>query len=220
MKSRAVGAATPAGPLSRRAPGEAGPPGLDGSVRTRDEGDTAGARDFTAAVVGRLRRLRVRRGLRSSDARAALGGEPGHAGRVELGQSTPTIAILWKIARALGVTFSGRSPRAPQAHHWCIRRAPSACGFTSQMAPFVSRALFPTREPAAGEFYELRLASGARSAGPHPPGTIENLVVAAASSSPRRGEDHRLETGDALLFEADGRTATTTRGSRGDSCTS
>src|SRR5262245_30440000 len=60
-----------------------------------------------APVVGRnLRRLRVRRGLslerlaqKSRVSRAMLG-------QIELGQSAPTINVLWKIARALGVTFS------------------------------------------------------------------------------------------------------------------
>ena len=55
------------------------------------------------------------------------------------------------------------------------------------------------------EFYELELAAGSEEcANPHPPAP-PNLVVAAGTVKVRvDGEDHRLKTGDALLFVADG----------------
>jgi quercetin dioxygenase-like cupin family protein len=70
---------------------------------------------------------------------------------------------------------------------------------------FSSRALFPMDRPRTVEFYELRLAPFAvEHADPHPPGTMENLVVSAGSLEITMGSDRRLlGPGDAILFEAD-----------------
>ena len=70
---------------------------------------------------------------------------------------------------------------------------------------FTSRALFPFDEPRRVEFYELRLkAGGVEEADPHPAGTGENLVVVEGVVEVElEGETHRLEKGDAIVFEAD-----------------
>ena len=76
---------------------------------------------------------------------------------------------------------------------------------TSHDAKFSSRALFPFDEPREAEFYELRLSAHATEiADPHPPGTIENLVVTQGELEMVVGpETHSLGTGDAVFFEAD-----------------
>jgi len=76
---------------------------------------------------------------------------------------------------------------------------------TSHDGSFTSRALFPFDEPRSVEFYELTLAGNALEvAEPHPPGTSENLVVTSgAVELTVNGEGHRLDAGDAILFEAD-----------------
>ena len=76
---------------------------------------------------------------------------------------------------------------------------------TSADGSFVSRALFPFNAPRSTEFYELRLAPrGVERAEAHAPGTTENLVVASGALLVRVGSaSHRLQAGDAILFEAD-----------------
>jgi quercetin dioxygenase-like cupin family protein len=76
---------------------------------------------------------------------------------------------------------------------------------TNHTGTFTSRALFPVKERRQVEFYELRLKTGGKeAAAPHPPGTIENLVVAAgAVEIDINGTPHRLEAGDAIMFGAD-----------------
>src|SRR5579859_5290767 len=65
-----------------------------------------GAADL-APVVGRnLRKLRTQRGLSLERLSKASGVSRAMLGQVELGQSAPTINVLWKIARALGIPFS------------------------------------------------------------------------------------------------------------------
>jgi transcriptional regulator with XRE-family HTH domain len=174
------------------------------SALEQERDPRAEGRELTAAVGANLRRLRTRRGLslerlaqRSAVSRAMLG-------QIELGQSTPTIALLWKIARALAVPFSALITLKSAATPLVLSRR-DAKWLSSEDRAFQSRALFPIDGPRRVEFYQLELAVGGQEdAGPHPPGTTENLVVASGSVEIGvEGLGHRLATGDAILFRAD-----------------
>ncbi len=127
--------------------------------------------DLTPVVGANLRRLRAKRGLSLEKLARASGVSRAMLGQIELGQSTPTINVLWKIARALAVPFSelitnraaGRSTVLP---------ADRAKMLTSHDGAFSSRALFPFDAPRTVEFYELRLLApllAMEQADPHPP---------------------------------------------------
>jgi transcriptional regulator with XRE-family HTH domain len=160
--------------------------------------------DLAPIVGGNLRRLRTRRGLSLERLAQISGVSRAMLGQIELGQSAPTINVLWKISRALEVTFSALISARTQSGALVLRAADSKI-LTSTDRSFSSRALFPFDEPRRVEFYELRLAAGAvEQADAHPPGTSENLVVTTGSLEiDVGGETHRLETGDSILFEAD-----------------
>jgi DNA-binding XRE family transcriptional regulator len=64
------------------------------------------ATDLAPIVGSNLRRLRTRRGLSLEKLSQLSGVSRAMLGQIELGQSAPTINVLWKIARALEVTFS------------------------------------------------------------------------------------------------------------------
>lgn len=158
-----------------------------------------------APIVGRnLRRLRTQRGLSLERLAKASGVSRAMLGQIELGQSAPTINVIWKIARALGIPFSALISTTAQSGTRLMRTAQSK-RLASHDGSFSSRALFPFDEPRRVEFYELRLAAHAEErADAHPPGTLENLVVTAGTVEIDRGEEHHvLGTGDAILFEAD-----------------
>jgi transcriptional regulator with XRE-family HTH domain len=160
--------------------------------------------DLAPVVGGNLRRLRTRRGLSLERLAQISGVSRAMLGQIELGQSAPTINVLWKIARALEVTFSALISARTQSGA-LVLRASDAKILTSKDRTFTSRALFPFDEPRRVEFYELRLAAGSvEEADAHPPGTSENLVVTAGSLEiDVAGDTHRLEPGDSILFEAD-----------------
>jgi quercetin dioxygenase-like cupin family protein len=124
--------------------------------------------------------------------------------QVELGRSTPTINVLWKIARALGVPFSALLSDGEKAQPIILRSSASKV-LTSRDGSFRSRALFPVDGARSVEFYELRLAPGSiERADAHPPRTTENLVVAAGMLTVTvGGESHHLYTDDAIFFGAD-----------------
>lgn len=158
-----------------------------------------------APVVGKnLRRLRGQRGLSLERLAKASGVSRAMLGQIELGQSAPTINVLWKIARALDLPFSALISMSGGAGTR-LMRAREAKRLTSHDGRFVSRALFPFDEPRRVEFYELLLKGDSEErAEPHPPGTVENLIVTRGTLELEVGtERHLLTAGDAILFEAD-----------------
>jgi transcriptional regulator with XRE-family HTH domain len=161
-------------------------------------------KDLTPVVGGNLRRLRGQRGLSLEKLSKVSGVSRAMLGQIELGQSAPTINVLWKISSALGVPFSALiSARTSGGLH--VLRAEQAKVLRSHDGSFSSRALFPFDEPRRVEFYELRIApGGVESADAHNPGTVENLVVAqGAIELEVAGRKEPLGTGDAIVFEAD-----------------
>ncbi len=158
-----------------------------------------------APVVGRnLRRLRMQRGLSLERLSKASGVSRAMLGQIELGQSAPTINVLWKIARALDLPFSALISTSGGTGTR-LMRTQQAKRLTSHDGRFTSRALFPFDEPRRVEFYELTLKSHSEErADAHPPGTLENLVVTRGTLEMEIGvERHVLAAGDAILFEAD-----------------
>jgi transcriptional regulator with XRE-family HTH domain len=155
-------------------------------------------------VGGNLRRLRGQRGLSLEKLSRLSGVSRAMLGQVELGQSAPTINVLWKISSALSVPFSALIT-ARTAGGTQVLRGENAKLLTSHDGSFSSRALFPFDEPRRVEFYELRLTpGGAERADPHAPGTMENLVVAeGAVEIEVAGRKEVLGRGDAIVFEAD-----------------
>ena len=156
-------------------------------------------------VVGaNLRRIRTTQGLSLERLARASGVSRAMLGQIELGQSTPTINTIWKIARALGCQFSVLITNQP-AGETKVLRAADAKILTSRDGKFSSRGLFPSDQSRQVEFYELRLAPlSSECAEPHPPGTVENLVVTSGSLEMVVGDiHHMLVAGDAIQFEAD-----------------
>ena len=160
--------------------------------------------DLTPIVGANLRRVRRSRGLSLARLSEASSVSRAMLSQVELGKSTPTINVLWRIARALGISFSALLSDSREARS-VVLRAGSSKVLTSHDGGFISRALFPTDGPRKVEFYELRLAPrSSERAEAHPFGTKENLVVARGSIIVVVGGDrHALDAGDAIFFAAD-----------------
>jgi transcriptional regulator with XRE-family HTH domain len=190
--------------LVRKKRGTTRPPSATDADPASTSAPAGEATELAPVVGGNLRRLRTRRGLSLERLAQISGVSRAMLGQIELGQSAPTINVLWKIARALEVTFSALISNRAQSGA-LVMRAQDSKILTSQDRSFSSRALFPFDGPRRVEFYELRLDAGSvEVADPHPPGTSENLVVTAGSVEiDAGGVTHRLETGDAILFEAD-----------------
>lgn len=174
------------------------------STAKLSEPQAAESADLTPIVGANLRRLRVRRGLSLERLAKASGVSRAMLGQVELGHSTPTINVVWKIARALDVSFATLITEQATTSTALIR-CDRAKLLTSRDGSFTSRALFPFDQPRNVEFYELNLAPHSlEEAEPHPAGTSENLVVTSGKLELKvASATHQLASGDAIYFEAD-----------------
>jgi transcriptional regulator with XRE-family HTH domain len=162
------------------------------------------ASDLTPMVGSNLRRFRADQGLTLEKLATLSGVSRAMLSQIELEQSTPTINVLWKISRALGVPFSALISQ-PTTSAVTLLPSSRARVLLSHDGKFSSRALFPFDRARLVEFYELKLAPhSAEHAEAHAPGTSENLVVAAGSLEMTVGEErHQLTTGDSIVFQAD-----------------
>lgn len=160
--------------------------------------------EFPVLVGANLRRLRTKRGLSLQRLASSSGVSRAMLSQIELGKSSPTINVLWKITSALGVTFAALVSKRPQTGAQIVRAA-EARAVTSHDGAFVSRPLFPFDDQRHVEFYELVLAAGGREdAEAHAAGTMENLTVAAGRIEIDIGDaTHALFAGDSILFQAD-----------------
>ena len=164
-----------------------------------------GASDLPAVLGRNLRRLRTRQGHSLERLAKVSGVSRAMLSQIENGKSTPTIGLLWKIATALGLPFATLLD-SQQERGTVVLRRDRAKILGSSDGKFTSRALFPFDGERKVEFYELRLAPRhLESAEPHPPGTVENIVVVSGAVEIRPGKEapSRLGEGDAILFEAD-----------------
>ncbi len=170
-----------------------------------DENGSDSAPDLAPVVGQNLRRLRGERGLSLEGLAKLSGVSRAMLGQIELGQSAPTINVLWKIARALDLPFSALISASMTTTGTRVLHAHKTKRLTSHDGSFSSRALFPFDEPRRVEFYELRLTKGGLEvAEPHAPGTKENLVVSQGSVEVVvDGVVHALGKDDAIVFEAD-----------------
>jgi len=155
-------------------------------------------------VVGaNLRRLRRQRGL-SLDSLAKISGvSRAMLSQIEIGQSVPSINVVFKVARAFGLPFSALLAGSARRAH--VMPAGTAKTLRSASGEFSSRALFPFSTKHRTEFYELRLlAGGVEHADAHAPGTMENLIVVRGELEITTASgQYLLRAGDAFLFQAD-----------------
>ena len=160
--------------------------------------------ELDAVIGANLRELRIQRSL-SLDATARLTGlSRAMLGQIELGTNTPSVGVVWKIARAFEVPFAALLAAHTQVTT-AVLRGDKAKRLISADGRFSSRALFPFGEANNVEFYELWLKGHSREeAEAHQPGTRENLVVTSGKLVVEfSGTRHELAKGDAIVFGAD-----------------
>jgi transcriptional regulator with XRE-family HTH domain len=165
---------------------------------------TEGPEQIADIVSRNLKRIRTRRNL-SLEALSKLSDvSRGMLSQIELGRSVPTIALLWKVARALGVPFAALTSDGTTGGT-ILLPADKAKMLTSANGSFTSRALFPFESERRVEFYKLTLAPNSQEiADPHAPGTTENLtVVSGQVEITAAGISYILRPEDAIMFEAD-----------------
>ncbi len=178
---------------------------MAGTVANERPSTEREAEELKRRVGENLVRLRKKRGLSLERLAALSGVSRAMIGQIESAESTPTIALLWKVARGLDVRFADLlgDERSGDVQ---VLPASAAKVLRSSDGAFESRALFPLDSRRRAEFYELRLG-GAHSehAEAHAEGTYENLIVQAGRLrlTVSDAEPIDLRAGDAVYFRAD-----------------
>ena len=166
--------------------------------------DEAAANHILDRLPARLKEARQRQGL-SLDAVARLSGvSRSMVNQIERGASSPTVATLWNLTRALQVDFAGLlDPQsAPVIEVVAASQAPKIAGHGKGCRITI---LSQPQHVGRFEIYDISFdAGGVLDSAPHGPGAQEHLTVIAGSVSVRSGEETRaLQTGDTAHYRAD-----------------
>jgi transcriptional regulator with XRE-family HTH domain len=153
----------------------------------------------------RVKEFRRRRGLTLEDLAERAGVSRAMISKVERGEKNPTLVVAAKVAEGLGVTLSEllgveerREVVAVPRERRMVMRDPET-GFERQL-------LSPTFGGRGVEFVRNVVPYGSTSGEfpPHRRGVEEYVVVEKGRlRAVVGGEEHLLEEGDALYFEAD-----------------
>ena len=152
----------------------------------------------------RLKDARQRQGL-SLDAVAKLSGvSRSMVSQIERGESSPTVATLWNLTRALQVDFAGLldAPDAPVIEVITAAQAPVIAGHGKGCRITI---LSPPDQAGRLEVYDIRLdAGGLLDSDPHGPGTREQVTVLDGTVALRAGTDTcELGPNDTARYRAD-----------------
>ncbi|EQB2604830.1 helix-turn-helix domain-containing protein [Aeromonas salmonicida] len=156
-------------------------------------------------LAQRLKGLRSELGWSLDVAARETGVSKAMLGQIERGESSPTVATLWKIATGFRVSFSSFIEPAPAAQGEVLYRTADAirqqpAGEGMQVAP-----LFPYEKRFGFELFELTLLPGyQRESEPHEPGVTEHVIVISGLMEVLvEGEWRSLAQGEAVRFSAD-----------------
>lgn len=153
----------------------------------------------------RLKETRRAKGL-SLDAVAKLSGvSRSMVSQIERGASSPTVATLWNLTRALQVDFAGLLDPEEQSHTIEVMTAGETPTMAQADAGVRIRILSPPEDAGEYEVYELIFEpDGILDSQPHAKGVFEQLTVICGTLVVTSGADTRaLSAGDTARYAAD-----------------
>ena len=156
-------------------------------------------------LARRLKELRREKNWSLDSAAQATGVSKAMLGQIERGESSPTVATLWKIATGFSTSFSGLLAAPVERLDRPVIVRGGALGATLGEDGLQIRTLF-SFEPRFGfELFELTLPPGAEHLSEaHEDGVIEHVMAVGGDMELLLdGRWRPLATGDAARFAAD-----------------
>ena len=159
--------------------------------------------DITFLVGQNLKKLREQRKLSLDKLAEITGVSKSMLGQIERAESSPTIAIVWKISNGLKIPFTALFGQ-PQTLTSLIQKGEIQPLLEDngkwRLFPF-----FPIEENRRFEIYSVEIDPGGHlRAEPHPEGTQEFLTVYQGELTVQvDGLEYRLAAGDSIRFQAD-----------------
>lgn len=128
-------------------------------------------------------------------------------GQIERGESTPTVATLWKIATGLRVPMTALLEPEREAGDIVLFRDAGALRVRPSQEGMQRALIFPYEPRFGFELYELTFAPDFESISePHDAGVVEHVTVMRGEVELLVAEEwRRLEEGQSLRFPADRR---------------
>lgn len=160
--------------------------------------------DINGRIAARLRALRQTKGWSLDRTAQATGVSKAMLGQIERGESSPTVATLWKIAAGFDTSFSGLLEDAP-LEEGVLLRSSAGDDWPTDDGSIQVRSLFPY-DPALGiEFFVIELQPGAcHQSQAHASGVTEHVIpVSGTLEVCVEGTWHVLSCGEGLRFAAD-----------------
>lgn len=161
--------------------------------------------DLASHLAQTLKSLRTQRGWSLNQAAENTGVSKAMLGQIERGESSPTVATLWKIATGFNVAFSAFLETAPQQPAAMLHRYGELPIFNQDNADMRVVPLFPFDRQLGFDMFVIDLAPGALSeSSAHEPGVIEHVIVISGQLELAiNGEWYSLASGEAMRFQAD-----------------
>ena len=159
--------------------------------------------EITQLVRKNLKRIREEKKLSLEKLAELTGVSKSMLGQIERGDSSPTIATVWKIANGLKVSFTSLL-NAPQADTTVVERS-QIQALVEDNGKYRLYPCFPIEEGRRFEVYAIEIEQGGYlSAEAHPEGTQEFLTVFMGELTVQvEDQEYRVGMGDAIRFRAD-----------------
>jgi len=157
------------------------------------------------ALPRRLKEARKAQGL-SLDATANLSGvSRSMVSQIERGESSPTIATLWNLTRALNVDFAGLMAQGERGDRIDVLQAAEVPTIENMGIGCRIAILSPPEEAGGHEVYDISFQTGGSlSSQPHARGAVEQLTVLEGRIRIMSGTaDSILSIGDTARYAAD-----------------
>jgi transcriptional regulator with XRE-family HTH domain len=157
-------------------------------------------------VGSTLQSLRQSQGLSLDELSRKAGVSKSMLSQIERNQANPTVAVVWRLATALGVPvgelLGGERPAAPAILTVPGHAIPT---LTSPDGRCELRILGPIELAGQFEWYELTVEPGGTlESQPHEPGSREHLSVLSGTLEVRAGNDRtRLKHGETARYAVD-----------------
>ena len=156
-------------------------------------------------LAATLRQLRSDRGWSLDRAATECGVSKAMLGQIERGESSPTVATLWKIATGFGTSLSTFLKTSPAEQGGMTLRSADAVRQRPAADQMLIAPLFPFDARYGFELFEFTLLPGyERLSEPHSVGVVEHVVVLRGEMELLvQGVWQPLKEGDAVRFAAD-----------------
>jgi transcriptional regulator with XRE-family HTH domain len=154
-----------------------------------------------------LAALREQHGLSLDELSRRAGVSKSMLSQIERAQANPTVAVVWRLANALGVPIAELLLSPARAEPAAIThvQAHDTPALHSPDGLCALRILGPVDLAGRFEWYDLSVQpGGVLDSQPHEPGTMEHLSVLAGSLEVRSAEQRlRLKAGETARYRAD-----------------